>query len=250
MLAAPRHSPASVRAAQRGGTLLGFMVGLVLGLSIAVVVAVFITQAPVPFVNKANRAADRVAEPKSPAEAPDPNRPLNPRSASGDGRPVAVAPAAAPGAADASDAAPPNTIEDKASMLDRLFGKGAAESAGIASPGAAPAGAPAQQAAVKGDARGVDAPKPDSAAGRSEAAREDRTNYLLQAGAFRTQDDAEAMKAKLAFIGFEARIVVAEVNGQTMHRVRLGPYAQLDEMNKARSRLAENGIEASVVRVR
>ena len=138
-------------------------------------------------------------------------------------------------------------------MLARLFGKGAAESAGIVSPGAAPAGqpgAPAPQAALKGDGRGVDATRPDAAAGRSEPAREDRTNYLLQAGAFRTQDDAEAMKAKLAFIGFEARIVVAEVNGQTMHRVRIGPYAQLDDMNKARSRLAENGIEASVVRVR
>ena len=58
------------------------------------------------------------------------------------------------------------------------------------------------------------------------------------------------MKAKLAFIGFEARVVAAEVNGQTMHRVRIGPYAQLDDMNKARTRLAENGIEASVVRAR
>jgi cell division protein FtsN len=56
------------------------------------------------------------------------------------------------------------------------------------------------------------------------------------------------MKAKLALIGFEARIVSAEVNGVTFYRVRVGPYAQLDDMNRARSRLAENGIEASVVR--
>src|SRR5690606_9413322 len=57
----------------RGSTLLGFMIGLIAGLSIAVVVAIFVTRAPVPFVNKANRAPERVIEPKSQAEAPDPN---------------------------------------------------------------------------------------------------------------------------------------------------------------------------------
>jgi cell division protein FtsN len=75
-------------------------------------------------------------------------------------------------------------------------------------------------------------------------------SYLLQAGAFRGQEDADSMRAKLALVGFEARIVAAEVNGTTFYRVRVGPYAQLDEMNRARSRLAENGIEASVVRQR
>jgi len=243
MLVAARPSTPPARTAQRGGTLLGFMIGLVLGLSIAVVVAVFITQAPVPFVNKTNRAAERVTEPKSAADAPDPNRPLNPKAAAGNGRAAPPASPAAPEAADASGTVPPNTVEDKASMLDRLFGKGAAESAGIAPASPTPAPAPAPQAAVKADARPADAPK-------AEAPKEERSSYLLQAGAFRTQEDAEAMKAKLAFIGFEARVVAAEVNGQTMHRVRIGPYAQLDDMNKARTRLAENGIEASVVRAR
>ena len=58
------------------------------------------------------------------------------------------------------------------------------------------------------------------------------------------------MKARLALIGFEARVLDAQVNGQTLYRVRVGPYAQLDSMNRARARLAENGIEASVVRQR
>jgi cell division protein FtsN len=78
----------------------------------------------------------------------------------------------------------------------------------------------------------------------------DRSSYLLQAGAFKGQEDAEGMKAKLALIGFEARIVTAEVNGTTFYRVRVGPYGQIEDMNRARSRLAENGIEASVVRQR
>jgi cell division protein FtsN len=58
------------------------------------------------------------------------------------------------------------------------------------------------------------------------------------------------MRGKLALLGFEAKVLGAEVNGQTLFRVRVGPYAQLDDMNKARARLAENGIEASVVRQR
>ncbi|MCO5099317.1 MAG: SPOR domain-containing protein [Burkholderiaceae bacterium] len=75
-------------------------------------------------------------------------------------------------------------------------------------------------------------------------------SYLLQAGAFRSSSEAESMKARLALIGFEARVLDAQVNGQTLYRVRVGPYAQLDSMNRARARLAENGIEASVVRQR
>ena len=89
-----------------------------------------------------------------------------------------------------------------------------------------------------------------AAPGAATAPAPDRTAYLLQAGAFRGQEDADAMKAKLALIGFEARIVSAEVNGVTFYRVRVGPYAQLEDMNRARTRLAENGIEASVVRGR
>jgi len=182
----------------RGGTLLGFMIGLIVGLSIAVVVAIFVTRAPVPFVNKANRAPERAIEPKSQAEAPDPNSPLYSKPRAAPESPAPATPASAPPVATAAPTAPP-----------------------AAPPAAAP------------DVRG-----------------DDRASYLLQAGAFRSSSDAEAMKAKLALIGFEARVLTADVNGQTMYRVRIGPYAQLDTMNKARARLAENGIEASVVRQR
>jgi cell division protein FtsN len=120
-----------------------------------------------------------------------------------------------------------------------------------AAPGAPPA------AAVPGPAPGAPpvAAAPPSAppASGGDAAPDrpsDRSTYLLQAGAFKGQEDAESMKAKLALVGFEARIVTAEVNGVTFYRVRVGPYGQIDDMNRARSRLAENGIEASVVRQR
>lgn len=58
------------------------------------------------------------------------------------------------------------------------------------------------------------------------------------------------MKARLALVGYEARILTAEVNGQTLYRVRVGPYTGLDDMNKARGKLAESGIEAAVIRQR
>ena len=146
----------------RGSTLLGFMIGLIAGLSIAVVVAMFVTRAPVPFVNKANRAPERVIEPKSQAEAPDPNAPLYSKA-----RPAQEPAAPAPG--------------------------GTGPAVAVAPPAAAPSASPSQ-------------PPAD---GRSD----DRASYLLQAGAFRSSSDAEAMKAKLALIGFEARILAADVNG-------------------------------------
>jgi cell division protein FtsN len=36
----------------------------------------------------------------------------------------------------------------------------------------------------------------------------------------------------------------------TMYRVRVGPFAQIDDMNKARSVLAQNGVAVSVVRAK
>jgi cell division protein FtsN len=114
-------------------------------------------------------------------------------------------------------------------------------------------GAPPAAATTPAAPGAPGAPPPVASAPPSAPAPEapaDRSSYLLQAGAFKGQEDAEGMKAKLALIGFEARIVTAEVNGTTFYRVRVGPYGQIEDMNRARSRLAENGIEASVVRSR
>ncbi|MEN9775452.1 MAG: hypothetical protein RL322_2522 [Pseudomonadota bacterium] len=86
-------------------------------------------------------------------------------------------------------------------------------------------------------------PAPPSSSG-------ERGLYLLQAGAFRSSDDADNMRAKLALIGFEARVSAAEVGSERLYRVRIGPYIQQDDVNLARFRLAENGIEATVVRQR
>lgn len=74
---------------------------------------------------------------------------------------------------------------------------------------------------------------------------------FLQAGAFQKPADADNLKARLALMGIEAVIQQVTLPDKgVMHRVRIGPYASPDEMAQARSLLAQNGIQASVVRVR
>lgn len=75
--------------------------------------------------------------------------------------------------------------------------------------------------------------------------------YYLQAGSFQNQSDADNLKAKLALMGLEASIQTADIPEKGLwHRVRLGPYTKLDDLNKSRSALAQNKIEASLIKVR
>lgn len=76
------------------------------------------------------------------------------------------------------------------------------------------------------------------------------SRFQLQAGAFKSPEDADGMRARLALIGLDARIFPIEQGGQTLYRVRLGPYGQLDDVNRVRKLLAENSIEAQIVRLR
>lgn len=70
---------------------------------------------------------------------------------------------------------------------------------------------------------------------------------MLQAGAFSNADDAESMRGKLALLGFDSRVSPGERDGATFFRVRLGPYAHIEDLNRARQRLIENGVEATLV---
>ena len=71
----------------------------------------------------------------------------------------------------------------------------------------------------------------------------------LQAGAFQSQSDAENLKAKIAFSGFEAYIRQVNLPDKgTLYRVRLGPYKSPDEVNRIKATLSQNGIAAAVVK--
>jgi cell division protein FtsN len=60
--------------------------------------------------------------------------------------------------------------------------------------------------------------------------------------------DAENARAKLALLGFEANISDRTTDTGVLHRVRLGPYNQVETMNKVRSKLSENGVDVAVIR--
>ncbi|TXL64168.1 SPOR domain-containing protein [Zeimonas arvi] len=113
--------------------------------------------------------------------------------------------------------------------------------------GAAPAVAQPPQPAPQAPAAGAPVAPGAPAAQQPAPVAE---GFLLQAGAFRSSDDAEGMKARLALLGFEARVVPADVNGQPMYRVRIGPFAKQEDAARARARLIDGGIEASVIRQR
>lgn len=197
---------------QHGGTALGFIAGLALGLLVALAIAIWMTKAPLPFVDKVGqRPGDKAGAEQ--AATPDPNKMLYPKGAA---QPVPAQPAPEP--------TPPGITP-------------APVPAAVGTP--APAATPTPPA-----------PQPVLPPAQPKPADEGKTAYQLQAGAFRNPDDAEQMKAKLAMLGFEARVTQADRDGETYHRVRVGPYSGMEDLNKARARLAENGVEATVVRLK
>lgn len=89
-------------------------------------------------------------------------------------------------------------------------------------------------------------PVPTAAAPEPAAA-----NAYLQVGAFQKKADADNLKGRLAMLGFEAGVVTGEVPDKgTMHRVRIGPFANHEEMNRARAQLSQQGVPATVVRAK
>ncbi len=83
---------------------------------------------------------------------------------------------------------------------------------------------------------------------RRQAARI-RYDYFVQAGAFRTQADADAQRAKLAMLGWEARVSEREQNGRPVFRVRVGPFAKRDDAEPLKDKLDGTGVESALVRV-
>ncbi|MBO9536408.1 SPOR domain-containing protein [Herbaspirillum sp.] len=199
---------------QAGGTLLGLILGLIVGLGIAVGVALMITKSPIPFVNKVVRPER--AEP-TPAQAADPNRPLY------GNRDVAREQQQAP--------VPPNTAAAQPTV-----------------PAAPPAPAVPATPPKQPDAKAADAKPAVQAPAKSDAA-DDKWTYFLQAGAFRDQADAESARAKLALLGFEAKVTERTADSGVLYRVRIGPFEHAEAMNRTRSKLSDNGVDAAIVRI-
>ena len=75
--------------------------------------------------------------------------------------------------------------------------------------------------------------------------------YYIQAGSFQNPADADNQKARLAILGIESSVEPADIPDKgTRYRVLLGPFAKLEELNRVRATLAQNGIDASMVRIK
>jgi cell division protein FtsN len=211
-----------MKVAQRGGFAIGLVTGLLVGLALALGVALYITKVPVPFVDKVpHRSAEQDQAEAERNKRWDPNAPLAPAA------PV-VAPAPAPttnaGPARATDA--PATARDPAAILS---------GAPMQPPAQVPAPSPAEDPGV--------AP-PVSTAGAG-----DPFTYLVQVGAFRRPEDAEAQRARLAMQGLTARISEREQAGRTVYRVRVGPFERRAEADAVQQRLKGDGVDGQLVRV-
>ena len=78
------------------------------------------------------------------------------------------------------------------------------------------------------------------------AAAKPAERFWLQAGSFAAEADAENLKARLAFAGWQANVQQGTLPDKGVrYRVRLGPYDNTDELNRIKSELAKRGFEAA-----
>ncbi|USX20049.1 SPOR domain-containing protein [Oxalobacteraceae bacterium OTU3REALA1] len=229
------------RSRQQGNTFIGIVIGLVIGLTVAVVVALVINKGASPFTDKgrSNKSTETTA-----GQAADPNKPMYgskeaaraaAKDLSRDPPPAPAAPAPAPAAPKAPAADPLQAV------VDRIQGAAADK------PKTIPSASNVTPTPVAKTPANTAAPAAGAATATANGGDE-KYIYYLQAGAFREVADAESARAKLALLGFEANLSDRTTDTGVLHRVRIGPFNQVEAMNKVRSKLSENGVDVAVVR--
>lgn len=205
---------------QRGSTLVGFIIGLVVGLGIALGVAIYVTKVPIPFMNKGqSRSADQDAAEAEKNKEWDPNAPLYGKKGvkSGD-------------KAEESKADAKPDFDPKADAAGKVDPKSTDPLGDLAKVKAAEP-KPADPKLAE--------PKPVSA---------DPFIYFVQAGAYRTSEEAEAQRAKTGMLGLETKISERDQGGRTVYRVRVGPMDK-PEAERVRAKLEAALIDSAMVRV-
>ncbi len=238
MSAAPTSfsTPAAAYRRQRGGTFWGLVAGVVVGVAASLVVAMYVMKVPVPFSPKnVTRTADHDAAEAKRNQGWEPNSPLQTKRSPSTPETAPATDPAKPGEAPkaADPTLPPKTTADGPK-------------------------APAVSADPLGDlarSRTGAAPGPQVAAAPATSAESGATptvdpfDYFVQVGAFSTGEQAEAQRAKLAMLGWEARITEREQAGRQVFRVRVGPYTRRDDADRAREKLDGAGLQTTMVRV-
>jgi cell division protein FtsN len=94
-------------------------------------------------------------------------------------------------------------------------------------------------------------PERRSKAKTAKAKPEEGVSYILQAGSFAGFEEADQMKAKLALSGLVAHIQKITIEGKgEYHRVRLGPYENIDQLDATAAQLQKMGIKAIRLKVK
>ena len=230
-------SSLNMKTRQRGNTVIGLIIGIVLGLGVALGIAVYVTKVPIPFMSKTQRGGAEQDE----AEARK-NRDWNP-NAPLSGKPAARTPP--PETSQPASVGPlnptPSTGPVPVTVAPTARGAASAAAARPTPPGAANTPASADPLGDLARAR--------AGAVGSTGEGPDPFMYFVQAGAFRSTEDAEAQRAKLSLMGVEARITEREQAGRTVFRVRAGPFNKKDDADRLKERLDGGGLESNLVRV-
>ena len=200
---------------QRGGTILGFILGLLVGLLISLGVVIYVTKVPIPFLNKSvSRTAEQDAAEEKKNKDLDPNAPLYNKSTNkSDTNAVTTN---TPKSEEKSEASNEKTPASTVDLIGDL---------------------------IRSKTDSSSTPATATATGQ------DPFSYYVQAGAFRSNEEAESQRAKLVMQGYDPRISDKEQGGKTVYRVRIGPLSAKEEAEKIQIKLATSKIEAAIVRV-
>ena len=219
-----------------GSTLYGVLAGLLIGLIAAAAVAFYVIKSPMPFVDKASRSPE-ASSTVDPRNAPDPNAGLGGRGTG----PVTEPSSPEQPTGEVADNAS-NRPATKPDPLGALIATLTPSPSSSSQPNQARPTARTEPAPAVPVAPTASTPTPSGSTAASSGP------YFLQVGSFRVLEDAEALRAKILLMGMSVEIQRAEVNGLQVNRVRVGPFARIDDMNQTRTRLGQEKIPTAVVR--
>jgi len=218
---------------QRGSTLVGFIIGLVVGLGIALGVAIYVTKVPIPFMNKGqSRSADQDAAEAEKNKEWDPNAPLYGKKG-------------AKAVDKADDAKADGKSENKSDAATKVDPKSPDPLGDLAKVKAAE---PKPLEAKASDPKVAEPKAAEGKPAESKPIVNDPFIYFVQAGAYRTPEEAEAQRAKTGMLGLETKISERDQGGRTVYRVRVGPMDKA-EAERVRAKLESAHIDSAMVRV-
>ena len=210
--------------------LLGMIIGLLLGVVISLAVALWLNRLSNPFVDK-SRSVEPISKVAPAQPAPPPEAARNAEQA--------ARAKSTPEKADKGDKAGKGSERPRFEFYQILPGEKEVTEKDARNAKAPPA-APAQAAPTG-------TPKPGSSP--SSPKPHSGETYWLQAGAFSEEREADNLKARIALTGLEASVrPVAIPDKGTLYRVRLGPYQSLDDANRIKVTLTQNGVGTAIIR--